>query len=147
MQKKKLFLFGILGCALFLLSACGDLSGDPAADGFRFKRNFYYYYAQECRYDGNGPYSCSDIYAISQSKHVSLRIDSDGLASLNIDGDHYYYVESEYDELYDPLYGSYFQFYQDEYEYELTIYKDGYEMALWDTWNNTVIFYLYELPL
>ena len=74
---------------------------------------------------------------------VGLRVDSDGLAYLNLDGGHYYYLESAYDEGYDPDYGPYFHFYQDEDE--LTIYKDGSEMAWWKTDKDSVTYYFYEL--
>ena len=132
--------FSIALLALILLfSGCGDLGPDPDADGARFNRSFYFYYVQDCRYDSFGAYDCGTISAISPAIRVSLRVDSDGLASLNLDGDRYYYLENEYDEGYDPAYGSYFHFYQDDDE--LTIYKDGLEIALWDTRNSTVTYY------
>ena len=74
---------------------------------------------------------------------VRLRIDSDGLASLSLDGDHYYYLESEYSEGYDMDYGYYFNFTQDEDE--LTVYKDGLTLAYWDNVNNLVTYYYYDI--
>ena len=129
-------------CGLFI-SACGDLGPDPNADGARFNAQFRYYWTQDCRYDSFGAYDCGPILNISPSMKVGLRVDSDGLAYLNLDGSHYYYLESAYDEGYDPDYGPYFHFYQDEDE--LTIYKDGSEMAWWKTDKDSVTYYFYEL--
>lgn len=129
-------------CGLFI-SACGDLGPDPNADGARFNAQFRYYWTQDCRYDSFGAYDCGPILNISPSMKVGLRVDSDGLAYLNLDGGHYYYLESAYDEGYDPDYGPYFHFYQDEDE--LTIYKDGSEMAWWKTDKDSVTYYFYEL--
>lgn len=127
---------------LFCLTAC-DIGPDPAADGARFNARFHYYYVQDCRFDSFEAYDCSTIHSISPSMFVSLRIDSDGLATLNLDGDYYYYLESEYREGYDPDYGSYYLFYQDDDE--LTVYKDGYTLAYWDNNSGLVTFYYYEL--
>ena len=127
---------------LFSLTAC-DLGPDPAADGARFNRRFHYYYVQDCRFDSIETYDCGPISSISPSMFVSLRIDSDGLATLNLDGDYYYYLESEYREGYEPDYGSYYLFYQDDDE--LTVYKDGYTLAYWDNNSRIVPFYYYEL--
>lgn len=52
-------------------------------------------------------------------------------------------MESEYDEDYDPDYGGYFRFYEDDTE--LVIYKDGWEMSVWDNWEETVTYYFYDL--
>lgn len=136
--------FSVALVAGLFLSACGDLGPDPDADGARFNAQFRYYWSQDCRYDSFGAYDCGPVYNISPSLRVGLRVDSDGLASLNLDGDRYYYLEMEYDEGYDPGYGSYFHFYQDDDE--LTIYKDGSEMAWWKTAADSVTYYFYELP-
>ena len=89
--------FFIAFCAICLavLTSCGDLlAGDPAADGARFNRHFHYYYKQNCRADAFGAYDCNLTEVLSPSMTVSLRIDSDGLAKLTLDGDSYYYLES-----------------------------------------------------
>ena len=134
----------VLKTALFLapffalwLSGC---TVDPAADGNYFSRTFRYYYAEECRYDAVGPYDCSLEKVLSPSYKVTLRIDSDGFASLNLDGESYYYTESSYDEGFDD--GSYFMF--EKGDLDVKIYKDGSEMSIWDSWNNRVTFYYYE---
>ena len=136
--------FCVLACALSctLFCSCG-LGTDPDADGARFNKRFYFYYSQTCKYDHIGAYGCEPLSAMSSSITIGLRVDSDGFASLNLDGDRYYYLESEYDEGYDPDYGSYFHFYQNEDE--LTIYKDGLEMAWWDTQNGIVTYFFRDL--
>ena len=78
----------------------------------------------------------------TRSVQVGLRVDRDGLASLNLNGDRYYYTESQYSEGYDSDYGSYFHFYQDDDE--LTIYKDGSLIALWSSFDGTVTFYYHD---
>lgn len=134
--------FAVLLAALLNLVAC-DLGPDPNADGARFNRRFHYYYVQDCRFDAISAYDCGPIHSISPSMTVSLRIDSDGLATLNLDGDRYYYLESEYSEGFDEEYGRYFHFYQDDDE--LTVYKDGFTMAYWDNNSRLVTFYFYDL--
>ena len=129
----------LLSCILF--SACG-LGPDPDADGGRFSRRFYYYDVQECRYDEFEAYDCTQPHPLSPPMFVGIRVDSDGLVSLNLDGKRYYYLEREYDEGYDEEYGPYFHFYEDEDE--LTIYKDGMTMAYWDTQNHIVTYYYYD---
>ena len=135
--------FSVLLTVLLSLSAC-NLGPDPDADGARFNRRFYYYYVQDCRFDSFGAYDCGPIRSLSPSMRVALRVDSDGLASLNLDGDRYYYLESEYTEGFDRDYGYYFNFKQDDDE--LTLYKDGFVMAYWDNVNGLVTYYFYDLP-
>ena len=134
--------FSVVLVLMASLAAC-NLGPDPDADGARFNRRFHYYYVQDCRADAFGPYDCGSIRALSPSMTVGLRIDSDGLASLNLDGDRYYYLESEYSEGFDGDYGPYFNFKQD-YD-ELTIYKSGDVMAYWDNNNGLVTYYFYDL--
>lgn len=126
--------------ALFICS-CGDLGEN--ADGARFNSYFNYYYAQNCNYDAVSDYNCDDVHSISHMR-VSLRIDSDGFATLNLNGDRYYYFENEYSEGYSSDYGSYFIFFEDSDE--LTLYKDGYELDYRNTQNNTVTYYFYQMP-
>ena len=134
--------FAVLLTTLLGLTAC-DLGPDPNADGARFNRHFHYYYVQDCRADAFGAYDCGPIRVLSPAMTVGLRIDSDGLATLNLDGDHYYYLESEYTEGYDGVYGSYFNFFQDDDE--LTVYKDGFTLAYWDNKNSLVTYYFYDI--
>ena len=134
--------FAVVLALLASLTAC-NLGPDPDADGARFNRRFHYYYTMDCRADAFGPYDCGLIHSLSPSMTVALRIDSDGFATLNLDGDRYYYLEREYTEGYDGDYGSYFSFKQDDDE--LTIYKSGEVMAYWDNNNGLVTYYFYDI--
>lgn len=136
--------FVMMAVGALCLWGCGDLTeGDPAADGARFRRTFRYYFSQDCRFDNFGVYDCEAAQPLSPAYVVSLRVDSDGLASLNMDGVGYYYLEREYREGVDNYGGPYFMFYEDDGE--LTLYKDGYEMIFWDLVLNRATRYLYEL--
>ena len=136
--------FFVISCVLFL-AGCG-LGPDPDADGARFNRRFHYYYDQDCRADSFGAFDCGVIRALSPSMTVSLRIDSDGLATLSVDGDHFYFLESEYDEGFDSDFGRYYIFYNIyEDSDELVVYRDGLTLAYWDNFNNTVTYYYYNL--
>ena len=121
----------------FLISGCAV---DPDADGARFSRSFRYYYIEDCRYDAVGTYDCSGDRVLSPSYKVTIRVDSDGLATLNLDGESYYYTESQYRDGYDD--GAYFMFKLGDVD--VKIYKNGSEMSVWDFWNGLVTFYYYE---
>ena len=135
----------MLAClALLLLVACGDWTpGSPDADGAVFNRSYRYYYVMDCRFDGIGLFDCSLADPVSPAYTASLRIDSDDLATLSLDGSYsYYYTTHEYTSGHDD-YGSYYYFYDNGWE--LTFYKDGSELIFWDTDENTATVYLYEL--
>ena len=136
--------FAVLSAILLSLTACGDLGPNPHANGARYNRSSNYYYVETCSYNivSYAVYACSELESLSRPNHVSLRVDSDGFASLEINGDHYYYMESEYVEGYDDEFGSFFHFYQDDDE--LTIYKDGYTFAYWNRFEGKVTFYYYD---
>ena len=140
--------FAVSLIALLCFAAC-DLGPDPDADGARFNRHFRYYYVQDCRADAFGAYDCGAIRVLSPAMTARLRIDSDGLASLNVDGDPFYLLESEYSEDYDMVYGGYYNFYglyqRDD---ELTLYKDGLTMAhwYWEDMEDRVTYYFKYLP-
>ena len=137
--------FAVLFAVLFSITAC-DLGPDPAADGARFNRRFHYFYDHDCRADAFGAFDCETIRALSPSMVVGLRIDSDGLATLSIDGEYFYFLESEYDQGFDPDYGSYYNFYNVyQNDDELTVYKDGLTMAYWDNNHGLVTYYYYDL--
>jgi hypothetical protein len=140
---KKLLL--ILATAL-LFTACGGdwtVSGSPDADGAIFSRSFRYYYAMDCRYDSFGLYDCSLAEPVSPAYTASLRIDSDGLASLNLDGAYnFYYTEREYDSDIDD-YGTYYYFYENDWE--LSLYKNGSQLIFWNIDENTATVYLSDL--
>ena len=135
----------MLAClALLLLAACGDwTAGSPDADGAVFNRSYRYYYVKDCRFDGIGLFDCSLADPVSPAYTASLRIDSDDLATLNLDGGYNrYYTTHEYTWGNDD-YGSYYYFYDNGWE--LTFYKDGSELIFWDTDENTATVYLSEL--
>ena len=136
--------FFAAGLALLASFTACDLGPDPDADGARFNKQFSYYDVQTCSYNtvSYDIYHCSNVESLKKSVQVGLRVDRDGLASLNLNGDRYYYTESQYSEGYDSDYGSYFHFYQDDDE--LTIYKDGSLIALWSSFDGTVTFYYHE---
>ena len=108
----------------------------------RFSRTFRYYYETECRYDNFGIYGCELSKTLSPSYVVRIRVDGAGDASLNLDGDSYFFAEGAYWEDRDEN-GWYYHF-VDGTE-ELTIYEDGSEMIFWDTWNNRATIYSYDL--
>ena len=141
-MKRLLF---ILAAAL-LFTACGGdwtVSGSPDADGAIFSRSYRYYYVKDCRYDSFGLYDCSLADPVSPAYTASLRIDSDGLASLNLDGEfNFYYTERQYTSGADD-YGSYYYFYEDDWE--LSLYKNGSQLIFWNIYENTATVYLYEL--
>lgn len=125
--------------ALVLLGCGGDWTvGSPDADGARFSRSYRYYYSQDCRYDSFGLYDCDLAVSLSPSFAVSVRVDSDGFATLNLDGEYFYYTELNYSEDCDGI-GCYFQF-SEGYE-DLTVYKNADQMVIWDTWNNMATLY------
>ncbi|SHH35685.1 hypothetical protein SAMN05720761_11335 [Fibrobacter sp. UWCM] len=139
---RKIFLVAFLP---LLLAACGGdwTAGSPDADGALFNRSFRYYYVMDCRYDSFGLYDCSYEEPVSPAYTASLRIDSDGFASLNLDGrNNFYYTERQYGSGHDDD-GSYYYFYEDDYE--LSLYKNGSQLIFWDTRENTATVYLYDL--
>lgn len=139
-MKKILLLFILLamaGCGNDW--AVGDNSGDI------FNRRFSYYYVEECRYDINGPYSCSGAMSMGSSMKVSLRVEHDGFATLQVDGDVYYYQRMDYDSGYDYDYGEYYyQFYENDEE--LTVYEDGSQLIYVDYYAGTATYYYNYLP-
>ncbi len=140
--------FAVLLAPLLSFTAC-DLGPDPNADGARFSRNFHYYYVQDCRADAFGAYDCGTIRVLSPAMTARLRIDSDGLATLDVDGDPFYFLESEYTENYDIGYGGYYNFYGlYQNDDELTLYKDGLTMAHWyrEGMEDLVTYYFKYLP-
>lgn len=140
---KNIILKTTLFMASFFALCLSGCAVDPGADGALFSRSFRYYYMEECRYDAIGPYDCSDVVDVGRSYKVTLRVDSDGFAVLDWDGESYYYTRSQYEEGYDD--GAYFVFRVDRYRtIDVKIYKNGSEMSVWDSWNGLVTFYYYE---
>jgi len=137
---KVLWIFSVL----FLVACGGDwTAGSPDADGAQFSRSYRYYYVMDCRFDSFGLYDCGTADVISPAYTASLRIDSDDLATLSLDGSYnYYYTTHEYTSGHDD-YGGYYYFYDNGWE--LTLYKDGSELIFWDIEENMATVYLSEL--
>ena len=125
---------------LFALAACGDVG--PGAGADRFNARFHYFYSETCDYDINGPYNCSGVSSMSSPFTIGLKITHDGYASLRLDGDWFYYSESEYSEGDD-----YYQFY-DVYDAhgQMTVFDDGFEAIFLNEWNNIAVYYYADLP-
>lgn len=139
-----LFLLIFVASLGMFLSGCGKLtSTDPAADGARFNGSFYFYYSEECRYDGVGTYSCGPINRVSPALSVRLRVDSDGFAKLTIDSQILTYTEDEYRLGYDGGYGKYFRF--EEGMDRVDLYTQADMMAIWG-YDGYVTFYYYDFP-
>ena len=135
----------LMALVALLLAACGGdwTAGSSQADGAIFDRSYRYYYVMDCRYDSIELYDCSYEEPVSPAYTASLRIDSDGLATLNLDGEYnFYYTEREYDLLHDD-YGSYYSFYENDWD--LYLYRDGSQLIFWDTRENTATVYLRDL--
>ena len=136
-----------LGALVLLLAACGGewtVSGSADADGAVFSRGFRYYYVQDCVFDSFGyMYDCSSVESVSPAYTATLRIDSDYFATLSLDGRYtYYYTEREYTSSSDD-YGGYYRFYEDDWE--LTLYKSGTELIIWDLVEGIATIYSHEL--
>lgn len=126
--------------ALVVLAACGSDwgVGDPErADIFRGR--FRYYYAESCRSDAFGKiYDCKGVYSLERSMPVSLLIEWDGYAVLNLDGTTYRYYEQDYSWGDDGI-SSFYQFYENDES--ITVYTDGSEMVYINNWTGEAIFY------
>lgn len=134
--------FFIVSACIFL-NGCGDLGEDPVLSDARFSRTFRYYYGQDCDFDEEGRIGgCGRVETLSPSYVVRIRINGNGVASLVLDGTSFEFGEDSYYEGRDSF-GGYFHFY--ESDSELTIYKDGSEMIIWDLENGIATFYSYEM--
>ncbi|MCQ2098650.1 MAG: hypothetical protein MJY87_12015 [Fibrobacter sp.] len=129
--------------ASLFLSACGDLTAGPVVSDARFSRTFRYYYVTDCRFDRFGLYDCGATQSVSPSYVVRIRVDGMGDATLNLDGESYFFRDGTFSEDWDEF-GGYFYFVDGNDE--LSLYKDGSELIFWDTWNNTATIYSYDLP-
>lgn len=125
-----------------LLNGCGDLGEDPVLSDAHFSRTFRYYYEEECRFDDDGMYDCARITTLSPAYVVRIRVDGFGNATLNLDGTEFVFEEGTFAEGRDRF-GGYFHFYEDDSE--LTLYKDGSEMIIWDLESGFATIYSYEM--
>ena len=139
---KRLFALPVLLIA-FALVACGsDWSVGPDDGGASFSRRFHYYYEVDCRYDAFGqPYDCSDMYSMSPSMSVDLRITRDGYATLCVDDKCSYYDPGEYDVGYDHG-DRYYDFVG--YDTRWVVYADGSEAVFTDSNKGEAFYYYYD---
>lgn len=139
---KRLFALPVLLIA-FALVACGnDWSVGPDDGGASFSRRFHYYYEVDCRYDAFGqPYDCSDMYSMSPSMSVDLRITRDGYATLCVDDKCSYYDPGEYDVGYDHG-DRYYDF--EGYDVRMVVYADGSELVYIDSYDGTASYYYHD---
>ena len=139
---KRLFALPVLLIA-FALVACGsDWSVGPDDGGASFSRRFHYYYEVDCRYDAFGqPYDCSDMYSMSPSMSVDLRITRDGYATLCVDDKCSYYDPGEYDVGYDHG-DRYYDF--EGYDVRMVVYADGSELVYIDSYDGIASYYYHD---
>lgn len=139
------FLFTLFVILSLQLVGCG---GDWGAGGSEyddiFRARLRFYYMEECDYDAFGPYNCLDAVALRSPMRVSVRIEYDGYATVDLDGEVYRYDSREYTHGFDDLYGDYYyQFH--EADGDLTIYEDGYRMIYVDNWARKGYYYYQDL--
>lgn len=138
----RLFALAILLISLAFVACGSDWSVGPSDGGASFSRRFHYYYEVECRYDAfDQPYDCSDIYSMSPSMSVDLRITRDGYATLCVDDECSYYDPGEYDVGYDHG-DRYYDF--EGYDTRMVVYADGSELIFIDTNKNYARYYYYD---
>jgi hypothetical protein len=127
---------------MLLLAACGDWTAGDSSNDDLFHGRFHYFYSSEFSYDSHGPYDCTEVYSMSPHMTVDLRIEYDGFASLRIDDETGRYYEPEYSQGYD--HGRYYyQFYDGNLE--ITVYADGEELIILDTWDGKAYYYYYDM--
>ena len=127
------------------LMACGsDWSVGPSDGGASFNRRFHYYYEEDCRYDAFGqPYDCLDVFSISPSVSVDLRITHDGYATLCVDDDCSYYNPRDCDIVYNHG-DRYYDFEGDDTR--MIVYADGSELVYIDKSKRYATYYYYDNP-
>ena len=125
------------------LVACGNDWSVGPDDGGRggsgMSQRYHYYYEVDCRYDAFGqPYDCSDMYSMSPSMSVDLRITRDGYATLCVDDKCSYYDPGEYDVGYDHG-DRYYNF--EGYDTRMVVYADGSELVYIDSYEGRAYYY------
>ena len=139
---KRLFALPVLLISLALVACGNDWSVGPDDGGASFSRRFHYYYEVDCRYDAFGqPYDCSDMYSMSPSMSVDLRITRDGYATLCVDDKCSYYDPGEYDVGY--YHGDrYYDF--EGYDVRMVVYADGSELVYIDSYGGNASYYYHD---
>ena len=142
---KRLFALPVLLITLALVACGNDWSVGPD-DGCRggsgMSQRYHYYYEVDCRYDAFGqPYDCSDMYSMSPSMSVDLRITRDGYATLCVDDKCSYYDPGEYDVGYDHG-DRYYDF--EGYDVRMVVYADGSELVYIDSYDGYASYYYHD---
>ena len=133
----RITLFALL-MTVGLVACGGDWSVGPDGNS-SFNRRFHYYYGEDCRYDAFGQsYDCSDLYSLSTSMNVDLRITYDGYATLCVNNNCSYYDPGEYFEGY-TLGNRYYEFSGDDVR--MIIYTDGSELIYIDSYEGYAYYY------
>ena len=139
---KRLFALPVLLITLALVACGNDWSVGPddgGRGGSGMSQRYHYYYEVDCRYDAFGqPYDCSDMYSMSPSMSVDLRITRDGYATLCVDDKCSYYDPGEYDVGYDHG-DRYYNF--EGYDTRMVVYADGSELVYIDSYEGRAYYY------
>jgi len=139
---KRILALPLMFLSLALMACGNDWSVGPDDGGASFSRRFHYYYEEDCRYDAFGqPYDCSDLYSMSPSMTVDLRITGDGYATLCVDNECSYYGPRDYDMGYDHG-DRYYDFVGDDTR--MTVYADGSEVVYIDYYEGIAYYYYYD---
>lgn len=139
---KRLLALPIMLITLALVACGNDWSVGPddgGRGGSGMSLRYHYYYEVDCRYDAFGqPYDCSDMYSMSPSMSVDLRITRDGYATLCVDDKCSYYDPGEYDVGYDHG-DRYYNF--EGYDTRMVVYADGSELVYIDSYEGRAYYY------
>lgn len=121
--------------ALFIVGC--DYSGEGVGYDV-FNDRFHYYYSDVCDdFD-----RCDGVVSISPSYTASLRIEYDGFATLNLDGDIYQYFASSYIRDVDS-YGEYYEFTEDGWI--TRVYLNGDILVIYDSYSGISYYYYYDM--
>ena len=142
---KRLLALPIMLITLALVACGNDWSVGPddgGRGGSGMSQRYHYYYEVDCRYDAFGqPYDCSDMYSMSPSMSVDLRITRDGYATLCVDDKCSYYDPGEYDVGYDHG-DRYYDF--EGYDVRMVVYADGSELVYIDSYEGNAYYYYHD---
>ena len=135
----------VLGLVALAVFACTDgWSVGPDDGGASINQRFHYYYEVDCRYDAfDQPYDCSDIYSMSPSMSVDLRITHDGYATFCVNDDCSYYNPRDYDVGYN--HGTRYYDFEGDYT-RMVVYADGSEVVFINSNKNEAYYYYYDNP-
>ena len=128
-----------------VLVGCGDWGSDASDHGYQARLDFPYFYGQDCSWMGND-YLCGDVYSLSPSLKVSVKVDWNGNATVYYDGTGpYYFMQKEYDYAYDRHYDEYYYQFDLDGNYSLTVYDSGAEAIYADAFTGVEHHYFYDV--